>query len=73
MVWTEEDLRQLRQDSPARIGRMGCSAAPEEARWNERERLQKVYSVRDPAGLFWGIVEPCLTPEERRIWSGEQS
>jgi hypothetical protein len=68
MVWTEEDLRQLRQDSPARIG---YSAAPEQPRWNERENLQKVYCVRDPGGLFWGIVEPCLTPEERRIWGGE--
>jgi hypothetical protein len=71
MVWTEEDLRQLRQESPARMGRMGHSAATEEARWNEREVWHEMDSGRDPGGLFWGIVEPCLTPEERRIWGGE--
>ncbi len=65
MLWTEEDLRQLRQDGPER------TAAPEQAGWNQREVWQRMYNGRDPGGLFWGIVEPCLTPEERRIWGAD--
>jgi hypothetical protein len=68
MLWTEEDLRQLRQDSPARLGR---SAAPEQLCWNQQAVWHEMDSGRDPGGLFWGIVEPCLSPEERRIWGGE--
>jgi hypothetical protein len=64
MLWTEEDLRQLRQEGPEPADR---TAAPEKPRW-EREIRQGMYSSRDPGALFWGIVEPCLTPEERRIW-----
>ena len=67
MLWTEEDLRQLRQEGAERPE----NTAREQPRVNQREVWQRTYNGRDPGSLFWGIVEPWLTPEERRIWAAE--